>query len=197
MKEPKAWEQYRHFKGGKYQIICLAQKEDTGETLVIYQALYGDCRIFARTLDNFTEKLDRNQYPEAQQTYRFERIGEEAAAPPQSVADAAAPPTQSAADAAAAAPTQSVASAAETVVSENVESDLDPLMEQFLDAELVQDRIEILQQLRPHLTDQMIDTMAMAAGVEIGEGSLDERYDDLQQCLRTIDRYEMERERLR
>lgn len=70
-------------------------------------------------------------------------------------------------------------------------------MERFLDAELVQDRIEILQQLRPHLTDQMIDTMAMAAGVEIGEGSLDERYDDLQQCLRTIDRYEMERERLR
>lgn len=74
--EPKAFEIYRHFKGNLYQIIALAEEESTGNTLVVYQGLYAPFKIYARPLSAFFERLDFMKYPDAMQTYRFERVTE-------------------------------------------------------------------------------------------------------------------------
>ena len=65
---------YKHFKGNIYKVLCLAKHTETGELLVIYQGIYDDYPIFARPYKMFTSKVDKNQYPNSTQEYRFEKI---------------------------------------------------------------------------------------------------------------------------
>ncbi len=65
---------YRHFKGNLYQVLNIGRDCETGERVVVYQALYGTYEVFVRAYDSFTEMLDRNKYPNAAQLYRFVEV---------------------------------------------------------------------------------------------------------------------------
>ena len=55
-----------------YEILGEAEQTETGETFMIYKALYGNQKIYARPLDMFMAETDHEKYPDIKQKYRFE-----------------------------------------------------------------------------------------------------------------------------
>lgn len=202
---PKPQEMYRHFKGNIYQIRCLARHSETGEMMVVYQAMYDTFQIYVRPLAMFMEEVDRAKYPEAKQRYRFELLqdmdGAELSEPAAPQTPAQPRPQTQAQPQTPAQPKpqtqmqpQTLAQSqipAQTVDSEEV--NIDPLVMDFLDADTYEQRLNVLAALRHRITDDMINTMAAAVDLEIKDGDVEARYEELKNCLLTFEKYECNR----
>lgn len=170
---PKPYEVYKHFKGNKYQIITLAENSETGEMQVVYQALYSPYKVYVRPLEMFTSLVDTNKYPNAEQKYRFQKIEETEITETGNAAETNEKKEE------------------ETYL--DAEEVLDPLLVKFLDSETYEEKLSILVSLQHTITNDMINTMAMALDIEVPEGETETRYEALKNCLATLERYECNR----
>ena len=80
-----------------------------------------------------------------------------------------------------------------SIEEEAEDLNLDPLVIQFMDADLAVDKNDILTKLRPTITNDMIDIMALSLGVVLKEGDVYDRFNDLRTCLTTMEKYESTR----
>ncbi len=167
---PKPGELYLHFKQKLYQILTVAKHSETGEALVIYQALYDGFETYARPLDMFVSLVDKRKYKDVDQEYRFQLVEREQGEENE----------QSAKDG-----NQRGISLQNRTAEEK--------MMAFFDAETMEKKYSILQEMRGNITDQMINNMAVVLDVVIEEGDLDQRYEELKRCVRTFQKYEVER----
>ena len=189
---PRPQEMYRHFKGNLYQVRCLAKHSETEEMMVVYQAMYGDFQVYVRELDSFMEEIDREKYPNVAGRYRFELMGAQDAT--QAEADHMDTEWER--------PAQQSVKKEETDITAHVpdeqqemqeELNIDPLVLQFLDADSYEQRLEILSRLHSRIDNDMINTMAVAVDVEIKEGDIEDRYEELKSCLLTFEKFECNR----
>lgn len=51
---------YRHFKGGKYKVLAIGQDSETLQKVVIYQALYGEMKVWVRPYEMFFGKTEKD-----------------------------------------------------------------------------------------------------------------------------------------
>ena len=190
---PQAGEIYQHFKGKLYRIVALATHTETGEQLVIYQALYGEFQVFARPLSMFLEKVDAKKYPDAAGKDRFMRIPmAEAAAVPQPVPAPSENPVEP--RPAAMSSENPVEPRPVAASSENsVEPQPDPGLLAFLDADSYEEKLEVFASLEGKVDLHMLNAIAASLDLELSEGSLEEQYDTLKSCLMTLERYECNR----
>ena len=189
---PRPNEIYRHFKGNCYRIMTLATETETRQTLVVYQALYGDYQMYARELSMFMSPVDKEKYPDVKQQWRFELVTFEASqqSPTPYVGQ-----TQQVTTSQADQTKEYTISAAEQKQESSAQESLqvDPMVMKYLDADTYEDKLQILVAMRERLTDEMINTMSIAVDVEIPPGEINDRYEQLKYCLVTRERFECNR----
>ena len=184
---PKPGELYRHFKNKLYQIVTVATLSETGEKLVIYQALYDNFGVYARPLDMFVSEVDHEKYPDVKQKYRFERITPQTKQMDTQVKSEAV--RQSAAKMPEAGSVQVQTSKAQVADADDDQAP-NPQLIKFLDADTLEEKYNILVSMSDTITDRLLDDMAVVMDVVLPEAPLMERYEDLKNIIRTRQHYE-------
>ncbi|MFR2318752.1 MAG: DUF1653 domain-containing protein [Enterocloster sp.] len=179
---------YRHFKNKLYQVIAVATHSETGEKMVVYQALYGDYQVYVRPLEMFISPVDRKKYPDAVQEYRFEQVfpgqmdkleknGNEPAA-------------ENSED-------RGYAAAVENNAEYDNKSqpEKEPMghewLERFLDADRLEDRLAVLKQMEGHVTQRELDCIFLSLDLQPETGKTKtEQISALRRHIQLLRRYD-------
>ena len=177
---------YRHFKNKLYQIVAVARHSETGESMVVYQALYGDYGVYVRPYDMFTSEVDHEKYPEVTQQWRFERVE-----PEQNAAGMGAGCGQAAVgNGQVAAGTGQVAGNRQDSRRYYADRTPDPAFLQFLDTEDFDLRMECLKALEESVTQQELDSIYLVLVMKPEQGSLQEQLYAVRRFLTMQKRYD-------
>lgn len=204
---PRAQEIYRDFKGGLYQVLTVAEHTETGEQLVIYQAMYGEFKIYARPLEMFAGPVDRARYPEAEQEFRFQlqspegarrqsgghRDGQLQEVLSQEPGNGGGYISNTAHREDEAGKDQAAEPKLQAAESRQEEPGLDPMVLEFLDARTYEQRLNVLAALHHRITNEMITTMSLCCDIEVEGDDVEQRYEELKQCLMMKERFEIKR----
>ena len=180
-------QRYRHFKGNEYEIICIARHTEDDDELVVYRSVKNPDAVYARPIEMFLSKVDKVKYPEAVQELRFEPITDVESASAQA----------NAATSYAGMSNDNVANISEknkTAEERTGTSDrIAPEVLDFLDTDDFEEKLRILADMRGKVTEAMLDTMAFSVDFEFNDGSVDDKYNELVNCISLRAKFESNR----
>ena len=160
---------YRHFKNKLYQIVTVAEHSETGESYVVYQALYGEFKTYIRPYDMFMSEVDRAKYPDVAQKYRFEKYEPVQVVEEKVVAEVVNDTS---------------------VVSEPENEGVNPYLMEFFEQRTAAEKIEYLRFIRTKIDDRLINDIAASMDLTVDAGDIDIRFNSLISCLNTMARFE-------
>ena len=195
---PLPGEKYLHFKNKLYQVIAVAKHSETMEPYVVYQALYGDFGVYIRPYDMFVSEVDHEKYPQVTQKYRFayvdhtknETLRTERAEDKKIPVHQNVEQQENIPDVTAAVSTAELQEQNMVQRESDVEEQINPWLLRFLDTDTMEEKYQIVCDIKNDITDRLIDDLAVAVDVVIPEGKLTDRYEQLKYCIRTRQKYE-------
>ena len=195
---PLPGEKYLHFKNKLYQVIAVAKHSETMEPYVVYQALYGDFGVYIRPYDMFVSEVDHEKYPEVTQKYRFayvdhtknETLRTERAEHKKIPVNQNVEQQENVPDVTAAVSTAELQEQNMVQRESVMEEQINPWLLRFLDTDTMEEKYQIVCDIKNDITDRLIDDLAVAVDVVIPEGKLSDRYEQLKYCIRTRQKYE-------
>lgn len=206
---PQPGQLYQHFKGMLYQIITVAKHSETGEELVIYQALYGDFKTYARPLSMFLSKVDHEKYPKVSQQYRFtpisrEELGNDAGqnkntgetrkveAMDDQNKDVTAQHMKDS-DILNIAVKGEQTKTAEGIKKDELHPEANLDLMAFLDAKDCAEKLEILYSMKKNIDERTMGNIEIALDLPVSDGSIEERIDIVKNKLQVMAKYENRR----
>lgn len=187
-KRPVPGALYRHFKNKLYQVIAVAEHTETEEELVIYQALYGDFRVYARPLPMFLSPVDREKYPDAAQELRFQPVDRKTLGRENAQGGGE---SQSGEESASAGEPRS---GGESREERRIPGGEDFIL-RFFDEESIGGKLELLEREGGGLTERTLEIICggMDIPVTVGDGGAEDLLYVLRRYLQTQRRYEGDR----
>lgn len=180
---------YRHFKNKLYQVIAVATHSETGEKMVVYQALYGDYQVYVRPLEMFISPVDREKYPDVVQQYRFEQVfpGQMTVSRQNEI-----PSADPNAGFWKMGEGRNDQAAAVGYDQEQQEETMGhEWLERFLDADRMEDRLAVLKQMEGHVTQKELDCIFLSLDLQPETGKTKmEQIMDLRRHIQLLRRYD-------
>lgn len=180
---------YRHFKDRLYQIVAVAEHSETGEKMVVYQALYGDYRIYVRPYEMFVSEVDHVKYPDVKQKYRFELVEFSGEAEGE---DIGTQPLKK--------PEKKEEKTADELAvlkepAESAEGEVNPILLEFLDAETLEEKMHIMVYYRNRMDENLLNSIAISLDLVVEKKNIQEKYDEILNCLSMMEKFECNRYR--
>ena len=205
-KMPLQGEIYIHFKGNPYQIVAIATHSETGESMVVYQALYGDYKTYVRELSMFISEVDKEKYPEVKQRYRFELktnkndVLEGVSSTVETSEDQRKPlreinPSVKSEPIQHSTPVSPLSDKTEPTEDSTSEGTVNTILLEFLDASSYTHKLEVITCNIKHLDNRLINDMAVSLDCAVNEGPIENRIQELIHCLKAMCRFEDRRHR--
>lgn len=174
---------YKHFKGGLYQVITIGEAVETGEGMVVYQALFGKFKIYVQPYEAFISKVERRESIDTKQIYCYElydiRNQEEKEVTgkkqPEIIED------------------KTVAIDNEQHKKEEQENIPQQVFLAFLDAETYEEKLEFLSKMHVQLDDRLLNNIAAALDISLEQGTIEEKFETIKFHLSTYAKFECRR----